>query len=252
MRSSFLSAFVATLTLACAQPAAAALIVSGDSSLLTQADTNPANEAFLLNLAGSGIVALHPGEFSNIATADISFVLGNAAVPHFALGFDAAVTAADLTGASLYLSYGDVGGWTAAEALVLTDFVRNGGIVLLGGENSFFASQNAAINALAAAMGSSLAIQDDALDSGDGAIATILADNAFTAGTAGLRYISSSRVVGGTALFGAADGVTPIVGFDTLAAVPEPSTWVAMLIGFGMTGAALRSARRTGAPTALA
>jgi hypothetical protein len=244
MRRKHLALIALGLALALPPAANAELFVSGDFNLLGEADENPANRQLLLNLAGDGIVVLHPGEFSIYTTPHISGVLGDAAVPHFALDFDAPVTAADLLGASLYLGFQNNTGWTAAEALLLKTFVEGGGHVFLLGDNNAFADLNAAINGLTAAMGSDLFIVDDGIDEGLGAIATILTANSFTAGTDGLRYVSTSRVTGGTPLYGTADGLSPIVAFDTLAAVPEPSTWALAIIGFGFAGAALRSRQR--------
>lgn len=250
MRTSALAPLMALSIFAAAGPAAAALIVSGDSQVLHQVEAIDGNRQFLLNLAGSGIVVLHPGEFTNFITVGVSQVLGDAAVPYIPLSFDAPVSAADLLGASLYVSYLDATGWTAAEAQLLTTFVTGGGHVLLSGDNSFFAAQNAAINALTAAMGSNLFIVGDNISPDIGGTASILADNALTAGTVGLRYASTSRVTGGTPLYATETGVA-FIAFDPLtggAAVPEPDVWTMMIIGFGAAGAMIRQRRRLSAP----
>jgi hypothetical protein len=226
------------LALALAQPAYADLFVSGDVNPLKQTGDNPASRQFVFNLAGDGIVVLHPGQFSGFVTAPLSGALGDADIPHIALAYDAPVTANDLLGASLYLSYINDTGWSADEAALLKSFVRGGGHVLLAGDNNGFADVNAAINDLVAAMGSDLRIENDAIGDGIGGIATVMVDNAFTAGTLGLRYVSASRVVGGAPLYAAGD--TPFIASDDLAAVPEPSTWALLILGFGVVGAGLR------------
>lgn len=226
-------------------PASAALFVSGDTNILTEVEENDANAQFLLNLAGDGIVVLHPGQFANFVTPGLSFVLGDADVPHVLLGWDAEVTAASLVGASLYLAYQNGSGWSAAEAALLADFVRGGGHVLLTGDNFVSADENAAITALAAAMGSDLSIQDTAVGPFPGVGATILEDNGFTAGTAGLQLISASRVLGGRPLYGIPGSADVVVAYDTLSgAVPEPASWALLIAGFGIVGSALRRQRR--------
>jgi hypothetical protein len=246
MRLPFLLPVLAPALLAVAQPATAALVVSGDSSLLAAVDDYPGNAQFFLNILGDKIVLLHPGQNMGITTARLSSLLSDAGRSHFTINYDDPITSEYLANASLYVSYINSTGWTADEALILRNFVRGGGHVLLAGDNYLLAESNAAINQLTAAMGSDMQIQNDMLG-GDypGSVAMILEDNSWTAGTAGLRYMAGSHVTGGTGLYGTPEAPLQIVAYDTLSgAVPEPSTWALTILGFGLVGGRLRRRRQ--------
>jgi hypothetical protein len=246
MRLSFLLPILAPALLAVAQPATAALVVSGDTAVLSAVDDYPANAQFFRNMLGDKLVLLHPGQNAGITTSRLSSLLNDAGRSFFTIGYDDPITPEYLANASLYVSYLNSTGWTAEEALILRNFVRGGGHVLLTGENYLFGEANAAVNQLVAAMGSDMQIHDDALG-GDwpGSVALILEDNAMTAGTEGMRYIAASYVTGGTGLYGTPEAPLQIVAYDTLSgAVPEPSTWALTILGFGLVGGRLRRRRQ--------
>jgi hypothetical protein len=244
MRFSSLLPLLAPALLAMAQPAAAALVVSGDNVLLS-VDDQPGNAQFVLNLLGDKVVLLHPGQYSGITTTRVSSLLSDAGRSHFVIGHNDPITAEFLAFSSLYISYGNATGWTAGEAQLLRDFVLGGGHVLLAGDNAAVADVNAAINQLSAAMGSDLTIVDDTLGVYPGVVAAILEDNAITAGTLGLIYVAASHVTGGTGLYGPPRGPLQIIAYDTLAGgVPEPSTWALTILGFGLVGSSLRRRRQ--------
>jgi hypothetical protein len=171
-------------------------------------------------------------------------VLNDAGSSYLELAYNAQIIPDLLADSRLYISYGNATGWTAGEAQALRDFVLGGGHVLLAGDNYASSDINAAINALTAAMGSDLTIVDDALGAYPGVEATILLDNALTAGTAGLIYVASSHVTGGTGLYGVPRSDLRIMAFDNLSGgVPEPSAWALTILGFGLAGASLRRHR---------
>jgi hypothetical protein len=214
-------------------------LVSGDTNILTGAPLSAGNLQFLSNLAGGGQVVIHPGQFEGLAVSDLTAALGGAGISYVVLDFASPVLAADLSGAGLYIGLKRSVGWTAAESQLLRQFASGARNILATGDNSFFSAENALVTALAASLGSDVAIVDDSIDEGVRHPAQILAANAFTLGTEGFDYVSTSRVTGGTALYGTEDEGIPFVAFSEIA-IPEPSTWALLIAGFGLAGATLR------------
>lgn len=244
-----LAAIAATVA---ALPASAALFVSGDSNIFGATGTPfsgmVANQRFLLNIAGSNVLLQDSTANSlNVQVPTVASYLTSQSITNNVLADGATLTAADFVGRTLFIGYAPTNGYTAGELTVMSGFMSGGGSILLTGDNSnvVFTTVNASVNAALAGLGSGMTLVSDTIDSGFNP-ATILAANAFTAGTAGFQYAATSRVSGGTALYGTLTGSQPFLAFDLSVApdVPEPATWAMLLLGFGIVGGALR--RRSG------
>jgi hypothetical protein len=61
------------------------------------------------------------------------------------------------------------------------------------------------------------------------------------------RYSGGEVIIGGRTGFGT-DLAFRVTGSGGVGAVPEPTTWAMMLLGFGAIGASLRTARRETTP----
>lgn len=241
IRKLFATAAVAAAALA-AQPAAAALFVSGDVNILLHGSA--ANQAFRANIVeGTKVLAQQTGYTSGAVVNDLTTLYANAGFTAAQLAEADAITDAALAGYDLFIGVLPTSDYNAAEAAALAGFLASGGNVLLAGDNSFFAAHNARINALLAQLGSGMSIINDAIDPNTFQSANLLAANAYTTGTAGVQYGATSRVGGGTALYGTQFTNTAFVAFEaSVPAVPEPATWALMIVGFGAIGAAMRRA----------
>lgn len=241
-----LSVFVAGATLALiASSANASLIVSGDSNIfgntLSASEFAP-NRRFLSNIAGAaGIVVQDSGrQFLTTQGDDVVAYYNANGFSATLLGSGAAVTSAALAGASLFIGFAPDDAYAAGELAALTGLIRRGGTVVLTGENqNFFADLNGILNAALPTLGSSMRIVGDNIDGGAFFAANILTANALTAGTERLQYAFTSRVSGGTGLYGTLSGNQTFVAFENVP-VPEPASWALMIAGFGLAGAALR------------
>lgn len=180
-------------------------------------------------------------------------------------------TAATLSGASLVISNG-AASFSQSELAALTSYVNGGGRLLLGTEAGvFFPNSINAANQAYAALGSSIRNDLGAYDGGNH-VTTNIANSPFTAGVHTISYAYASGLTGGTALVQGTSGETLVayqqigagyvfgltdsnltqyvskpndnaqlfINFETAAvmtsAVPEPSTWAMLLLGFAGLG----------------
>ncbi len=229
-------------------PADAALFVSGDSNILGGSvlfSTMTGNQAFIRNIAGTAVLIQNNARPAlDIQADEVSAYLQGNGISSAIVDGGLELVAADFVGQSLFIGIAPDTGYTPDEILALSEFLTGGGNVLLTGENIFYqASLTTLLNETLFSLGSSMRIAENALDGGYRE-ATILAGNAYTAGSDGFLFALAGEVTGGTALYGSTDR-TPFVAFEEgllppPAVVPEPATWATFIIGFGAIGSALR------------
>ncbi|MXP44598.1 PEPxxWA-CTERM sorting domain-containing protein [Allopontixanthobacter sediminis] len=65
----------------------------------------------------------------------------------------------------------------------------------------------------------------------------------ISVGGAGIKSLTWNNNSGGSSNWQFGVGA---LGFETMSAVPEPSTWALLLLGFGLIGGSMRAARRKG------
>ena len=243
----FLAALVAMFA---ALPASAALFVSGDSNIFNNITTFAPNQQFLKNISGSNVLIQNTTvPFLTTQAGDISTYLTSQSITNTVLGSGSVLSAANFVGRSLFIAFGPADAYSGSEVAAMNAFLGGGGSILFTGENNdpSFATTNNAINAALTALGSGMQIVPDLIDPGFNT-ANIITANTYTAGTAGFQYAATSRVSGGTALYGTLTGNQPFLSCENCRAVtptvPEPATWGMMLLGFGIVGGALR--RRSG------
>lgn len=155
--------------------------------------------------------------------------------------------------------------FTASETTAIGGFMRAGGTLLLTGEASSIspvipvpdpapgALSNMIVNDLLAGLGSGIRLGNDTigccgtLTAGDGEIAS----TPLTKGVETFNYGAVTSVSGGTALvYAPVDfrraSFLPFFASEAfgVAAVPEPASWMMMILGFGVVGFRLRVRRR--------
>lgn len=234
-------------------PAHAGLIVlSGDTNILNPVNgsggvpINAGNQQFLTNVLGGSTTALvHnnclgcSGTIAGAPSIIDTYYNGLSGVSSSL--HSGAITAAALAGVDLFVSILPATAYSAAEILALAGW---GGDILFIGENGNFTFQNNNINAALAALGSSMSLLNNIIDSGfHTATGVQIASDALTAGISSFVYAAPSEVMvsGGTALFFGTGGEA-FVAYDGMS-VPEPSTL--LLFGAGLIGFALVRRRRS-------
>lgn len=245
---------IATLaTMAIATPAAAGtLIIAGDTTISTRFATavTTGNAALAGNIAFQRNI-LECG--TSVATSRYS--INDQSLPTWgervtsaynALGFTASVfegtvNASIVAGVDLLILFGPSNAFTSSETDVIRNFLYGGGNVLLTGESANNgAATNDHINALAAALGSTMRLNQVTEGIGD-QFATgseIIADP-LTAGATSFGYGRTTTVSGGRTLF-LNDSNNPFIAAQAINAVPEPATWLMLIGGFGMIGGTMR------------
>lgn len=217
------------------------IIVSGDSNLGNGIDGSAGspianNGLFFKNLLGAGTtVALQTTTNSDSSETTSENAIENyySSLPGVTVNTFAAVTPALLSGANLFIAFLPDVAFTPGEISAIGAFLNGGGTVLFTGEWATFdtgADNN--INAVLAALGSTLQIDPANLDLGFHiASGTQIASDPLTAGIGEFTYAATSGVSGGTPLFYTTGG-TPFVEYtSSTSTVPEPSTILLVAAG---------------------
>lgn len=109
--------------------------------------------------------------------------------------------------------------WTPGQLTALTDYVNAGGRLIAVGEQTDFAGANAAMNAVASAVGSGLSLVTESIDSGFNTTTNVRAASPYSDDVASIRFGNAARVAvsgSGVAVLGSATGDVPIVGAEQI------------------------------------
>jgi hypothetical protein len=214
-------------------------VVSGDSNIINGLDgsagapTPNDNGVFFNNvLQGGSVVKIYAGTIGLVGSLsdapDIVNTYYNAQAGVTSSIGSGPITSAALSGVNLLVDILPDNAMTSSELSAMSGFLNAGGSVFFLGENSnsLFTPGNTSINADLAALGSSLSIVPNGLDSGFHT-ATVgngqIVANPLTSGVNSFVYAFVSEVTGGQPLFLTTD-MTPFVAVQVAATVPEPSS----------------------------
>ena len=109
--------------------------------------------------------------------------------------------------------------WSAGQLTALTDYVNDGGRLIAVGDHSSFAASNAAMNAVATALGSGLSIRSASIDGGFNVTTNVRSAPPYTTGVTSIVFGLASEVLisgSGQALVGSTTGDIPIVGAEAI------------------------------------
>jgi hypothetical protein len=240
------------LCLGAAAPVSAATIfLAGDSNLgnaidgSSGASVNVGNSTWFTNILAGGTSVLIQDEFYSASIQTSSDAInahynGLGGVTSTLDTSGAAITSAALAGVDLLLSVVPSNSYTASEISVLSSFLAGSGSVLFMGDNSpIFTIENGWINAALAALGSSMSLGNQSIDSGVFFTTTNIDADSFNAGVASFTYVATTDVSGGTSLIRTVTGAQTFVAYEI---VPEPST--ALLLGVGLVTLTVGRKRR--------
>jgi hypothetical protein len=225
--------------------AAATIFLSGDSNItnpLTGSFSVPidaGNKQFFANIlqGGTKVVVLESTSVGSVESSDTDInTFYNSLAGVTSTVISGTVTAAQLTGANLFVAPLPDDAFSDGEITALSTFLAGGGSIFFLGENSnsAFVTANAAINSALSALGSGMSIIPGIFDSGfNTATGVQIASDAFTSGVNTFSYAAPSPVSGGTDLFFGTEH-QPFVAYEGSAKVPEPS--ILILIGSGLIG----------------
>jgi hypothetical protein len=228
-------------------PIQADIILSGDSNIIDPLTgttngvpgTDTGNQRFFTNILGGGnsvAVLQSSTSYASDLIADVNtFYNGLSGVTSTTIGGN--ITS--LAGYNLLVVILPDHTFTSGETALLSNFLAAGNSIIFTGENSsdVFTTSNTNINVDLTALGSSMQIVADYIDSGyfHTASGSRIVTNPLTTGVTTLSYAASSRVTGGSYLVYGSYG-EPIIETSGSKAVPEPATM--LLLGFGLAGLA--------------
>lgn len=237
------------------------LVLSGDSNITNPLDgsggaggIDPGNGVFFTNVLGGGTsVSMHGDLTVNNDGFDALNDHYNSLGGVTSTVFNGAITAGQLAGSDLFISFLPNDAFTGAELTAMGDFYNGGGSIMFFGEHEGFSDENDRINAALGALGSSMSIISNTFfDSGYHTATTgngqIEADP-LTAGVTTFTYAAPSEamVAGGTTLFtGTAPEFDPFVAYESNnggPVIPEPGTLIIWTV-FAGTGLVCGSRRK--------
>ena len=236
---------------------AGVLVVGGDATIGPRFGTAVSagtaalqgNKAFQTNLLGGGnsVAVFRYSAVNSYPNPPLGDQLASTytSLGYSASVFDTAVSASVLAGADLLVILARSNAFTAGETSAIRDFLFAGGNVLLTGEaNNIGTSANNSLNGLLTGLGSSIRLNNVAQDPGDrfATGAEIVADP-LTAGVTSFGYGYTTTVTGGRTLFYNDSGNAFMAAENFMVAVPEPSTWALLILGFGAVGLGMRRQR---------
>jgi PEP-CTERM putative exosortase interaction domain len=174
-----------------------------------------------------------------------------------------------------------------AQINILSDFVHSGGRLVLQSDNiSIFEARDNS-NAILKGIGSGIRDSSDSFDPDAYSVTSDIIGGPFTAGVSNIEYAYSSNILGGNTLVKGVSGqnlvayeaigsgyVFAISDFNTVRdlvrgnygnrtlysnfltatvpsqsqAVPEPTTWIMFILGFGLIGYTVRQNKRSTLP----
>ena len=236
------------LCLSAAAPVSAGTIfLAGDSNLgnaidgSSGASVNAGNSTWFTNILGGGTSVLIQDEFYTLSIQTSSDAInahynGLGGVTSTLDTSGAAITSAALAGVDLLISVVPSNSYTASEISVLSSFLAGSGSVLFTSDNSpTFDIESGRINAALAALGSSMSLGNQSIDSGVFFTTTNIAADPFNVGVTSFTYIATTVVSGGTSLIRTVTGAQTFVAYES---VPEPTT--ALLLTTGLVGLVMR------------
>jgi hypothetical protein len=251
---------VAWASIAISTPAYAALFVAGDSNILGvqgqfgfNGETFTANQQFILNIAAGGGVTFQNSSLTNLGDQDsalTNFLLAQGLPLMRYVGPNATLTADDFAGKSLFIGFAPNNSYTSGELTLMSNFLAGGGNILLTGENQAnFSGLNARINTALASLNSQMRLGEASIGAGVVETASVVSNASVVANTTGFRYVYTTVVTGGIALFQTQGGEGAVLAAEGITlppvtpGVPEPASWAMLIAGFGLTGAAMRRRR---------
>lgn len=211
---------------------AAPIVLSSDMNILDSLDAQVGNQRLFTNVLGdsTNVVIRHtvPG-VTHLGDNLEAFYDSLAGVSATQM---ATASAAALAGAGLFVGLASDVAYSPAETAALIAFASGGGTIMLFGENAVFDEQNAAVNALLAALGSGMSVLDGPFfDEGfHTATGAQILPHLLSAGVISLQYAAPGLIAGGTPIV-VGTGQEPFIAAEGFPSVPEPSSLVLLTTG---------------------
>lgn len=218
------------------QTFAGVIVVTGDSNLDY---LNPQLPIFYSNMFGGQNVFASPSSGFFVGNTETQMA---AAAGSFTRG---TLTSGSLAGMDWFVGGGD-GAFSAAQIAEIVAFFNGGGnVYLIGDAEQDYAAQDATINAVLAALGSSMSLAGDGAPSTWTATGASIGADPLTSGITAFGGNYSSIVSGGTALFrNNANGDALLAVERGGVPVPEPGTLALLAVGFASAGFTSRRRRK--------
>lgn len=238
---------------------ASEIVVSGDSNIgngINGSDgafTVAGNETFFSNLLGSGtnVVFQTTTNMSSPSIPDSQSAITGyySSLSGVNVTTLSTFTAANLSGANLFISFLPDTAYSPSELSALSGFLNSGGTVLFTGEAATFdPTADANINVALTALGSSLQIVPANDDSGFNVTNTSqIGSDALDTGVTAFEYGYTSQVSGGTAIFYDRESKAFLEEETLTSAVPEPASLLLAGAGLLLAGVFVRRSRSVSA-----